>query len=95
MNCKPGELAIIVRGPMKSAIGCILKIIAPYGVVAPKTPFMFNGVIAQSEHGGFLWRTEGKYPFCPDAILKPIRPDLEEEDEQSEVQLQTEDTVSE
>lgn len=80
MNCKPGDLAIVVRGPTVEAYGAVLKVKEFIGVFKPKEIFWFRGAAYLSAAGGPVWATDGKYPVASDLVLQPIRPgDLEDE----------------
>lgn len=93
MNCKPGDLAIIIRG-LKSPspqIGKIVKVLAlagnhatlgPLWIIEFSRPVMTVAVKKTLEPMGSigLCRT----CQCPDAWLRPIRPDTQDLDTDTE-----------
>jgi hypothetical protein len=82
MNCKPGDLAVIVRSVNKENIGLFVEVIEPCGNA-------FGGVRLTREPGP-VWRCKSKGLMTymgingsvlqanegpvPDAVLWPIRP---------------------
>lgn len=75
MNCKPGDLAIVVRSRGGVNLGRIVKCVRPvkYWFI---DSFERECWITEP----MLTNVEGKMVPCPDACLRPIRPgDLEDE----------------
>ena len=82
MNCKPGDLAILVRRDPKNPqyVGYLFDVLGPdtYGKpewwhiqMAGGKPFMLNGKMVNDCN-------------CPDNALRPIRPDAEPSSETTE-----------
>lgn len=88
MNCKPGDLAVIVRADHKENIGALVEVLRPNDLPVA-------GWLAAS--GLFLWRVKASArplsvtrilgecsvieAACPDAFLRPIRPgDISDEE---------------
>lgn len=89
MNCKQGELAVIVSAVIKNNIGKIVKVVRPCvanEVFVSKTgePIRFTGKVSQTWvvhcEGGLAWADEDG-AFCEyfidrpfyDACLRPLR----------------------
>ena len=96
MNCKPGDLAIIILGPsdMSPHIGKIVKVIDlafpnhPLGPIwnielsRPVEVFSYKRNLELIDRTGSATRCH-----CLDAWLRPIRPDAEDLDTQTEAAI--------
>lgn len=80
MNCKPGDLAIVVRGPTVEAYGTVLRVKEFIGVFKPGEIFWFRGAAYRSAAGGPVWETDGEYHVASDLVLQPIRPASREDE---------------
>jgi hypothetical protein len=89
MNCKPGDLAVVVRSEFGNA-GRIVEVLKPLGVEPYWGGFRWDGA---NSKGAFCWLVRalgaplhtmagGQWQECPvpDAVLKPLR-DSDGEDE--------------
>lgn len=90
MNCKPGEMAMIIRGKNAGTVLTCLELLVD-GCTMPHAGGAVH--IANLEP---LWRVDRKlpwrsnigtralWPLCPDRILMPIRPQRDEDLEETE-----------
>lgn len=88
MNCKQGDLAVIVAPYNPANLGRIVRVVAPIGYMRAGTLFTYEGRVLQATITGFYWWTEGPvviasvgssdgrlYPsnHSCDSQLRPIR----------------------
>lgn len=81
MNCKPGDLVIVVKG--KHGVGTVLKCISLIGFFKPNETFIHPRTqkMVFSYSGGYVWDIESdKFSCASDSVLIPIR-DNDGEDE--------------
>ena len=86
MNCKPGDLAVVIRpAPQEPrALGAFVKVIRRNGFAS------YTGIGLGANEPRWIVETSSKYlctsgralsRFCvPDALLRPIRPGDEEDE---------------
>jgi hypothetical protein len=73
MNCKPGELAVVVRGSI--GLGAVIRCIRLLGTFAPFEPIKVAGRGWHcSVSGGQVWEVEHPlFATASDSCLRPIR----------------------
>ena len=81
MNCKPGDLAFIVRSDFPENIGRIVRVVAASGNWTYASGTYFNWEVAVigspltgNKDGRYVKDTAG---IIPDSFLRPIRPEPE------------------
>jgi hypothetical protein len=90
MNCKPGDLAIIVSasGEVAQHIGKIVRCISVIGEFKPREKFIHPRLkhLVYSVAGGVVWDIEESVGFASasDSCLRPIR-DQPGEDEMTRI----------
>jgi hypothetical protein len=91
MNCKPGDLAIVVSAVCRINLGKCVTVIREATKQERDAHFMWH-------HPGIVWLLDkplewtltGLMPFVPDTHLRPIlpgNPDAMTEDEQEEMKV--------
>lgn len=80
MNCKPGDLAVVVRGSV--GLGAVVRCIRILGKFAPSERISIPGLGSFcSVAGGQVWEIEhSQFAVASDDCLRPIR-DNDGEDE--------------
>lgn len=90
MNCKQGDLAILVSAPagLEQYIGAVVEVCEFVGTFRPGGIAMIRGELWYSKTGGPAWWVRSKSPSfwdeageapCSDLLLRPLRPDAEPE----------------
>lgn len=89
MRCRPGELAVIVRCDYRENLGRLIEVLAPVSVSPGGWVTLPNGISGFAEQRsdwlcksiGSAFLLGGKKPslycLCPDSWLRPIRPDAD------------------
>jgi hypothetical protein len=72
MNCKPGDLAILVGGAYPEFIGEVYRVLRPYD----GKRFAADGPAWYVEHRGEEWH-------CTDRHIRPIRPQPDDAQDES------------
>jgi hypothetical protein len=99
MNCKPGDLAVIVRAVHPENVGCLVHVLGPSGENAAKNLTHHRGEV--------LWLVQAQRPLrttfylagvpvdvkptdttnMPDSHLRPIRPQSDDATDESHAWL--------
>lgn len=72
MNCKPGDLAIVIRANLLANLGALCEVLGPSGVPDHEWSIRFQSERPMLLNGDDS-PTRGRECFCPDAWLRPIR----------------------
>lgn len=95
LNCKPGDLAVIVRSKYKENIGKCVTVLEPLGYMTQGQSFNSpDGVPSSTRHSGFFWWIEAQTQIvtnlwlvrrihCCDHQLRPIRPQSDDTPDES------------
>ncbi|WP_433867055.1 hypothetical protein [Ralstonia wenshanensis] len=91
MNCKPGELAIIIKTPNGEHIGAIVEVKSGNSM-HPLFGYLWNVRFARpvtsytTDENGKVWgETQKRDVQCPDEWLRPLRGELEPDERLIEV----------
>jgi hypothetical protein len=75
MNCKPGDLAVIVRSHRGRNVGRIVTVVRQHDPAdSPRWLHVMPGWVV-SPVGTLVVHPNAKCTWAPDAWLRPIRPD--------------------
>jgi hypothetical protein len=87
MNCKPGDLAIIVRNPYPENVGKVIEVLSPFGewgaegfcwIFRSVSPLVGNDSLTGA-------RMRGSEGFIADRVLRPISGVPVDEEQRDEV----------
>jgi hypothetical protein len=92
MNCKPGDLAIIIHAIHPENVGAIVEVIAPGPPRADIVLPYWHTRTASGRTMKFTYRPSGEVGYGADAFiydrdLRPLRPDLLPLDERTQVPI--------
>jgi hypothetical protein len=91
MNCKPGDLAVLVRALRIENLGKFCTVLEPLGWLEIGDTFIKDGASYRAVTDGFHWWVEAQTSIlsnngqnarihCPDHALRPIRPQADDAD---------------
>lgn len=81
MNCKPGDLAVVVRSVVPANIGRFVTVVRAVGWLQAEESVRIEGRTFRASAPGFYWWLEADSPLLESGLLRPKTSGLAADDQ--------------
>lgn len=95
MNCKPGDLAVVVRSVVPANIGRFVSVVRAVGWLQAEASVRIDGRTFRASEPGFYWWLEADRPLLESGLLRPKTSGLAADDQLRPIRDPGDDAVDE